>query len=417
MRKVLIVCDNVERAKFFVRFDEGLAALGYSIDFVCYRYSVQKFLRHNTNSRVIFVSLANEGSAIISDLSAYEGYVKKSLEYVRGSVSLNVALKFCARFHAAISRYIDEKPDFVWMWNGSRIFERTITCLTFDPSSVLYETPRRFFELSNIPETIFVDSQGVNAESKVYGDISRLSTYEINDCDFDSWATKYREQKKMQMVVPQTAASLSLPVEPVLDYAFSKIGRSFSDLSIRTASAGIVGRRFARRILRSHLPYTSLNDFASESYIFLPLQVSSDTQLLLNSEIDNEAALKTALNLARESDSKLVIKIHPAENNFSGLQRVATFIREHKDEVVLSNDNTTAIVNGANIVVTINSSVGLEAMLLGKRVVFLGRSIYEKLDSTLLKNYVMGFLLKVDYFSSGAVVPTGQLNRILGDEF
>lgn len=49
-------------------------------------------------------------------------------------------------------------------------------------------------------------------------------------------------------------------------------------------------------------------------------------------------------------------------------------------------------------VVTINSTVGLEALILDKEVEVLGRAVYSHFDHERLKAYVCRYLINIDYF-------------------
>jgi len=56
------------------------------------------------------------------------------------------------------------------------------------------------------------------------------------------------------------------------------------------------------------------------------------------------------------------------------------------------------------MVVTINSTVGLEALLYGKKVVSLGRCFYKEFDQARLLKYIHSFLIDgIDYFGSGEI--------------
>jgi capsular polysaccharide export protein len=65
---------------------------------------------------------------------------------------------------------------------------------------------------------------------------------------------------------------------------------------------------------------------------------------------------------------------------------------------------TTELIRHAQMVVTINSTVGLEALLYGKDVVSLGRCFYKEFDQTRLLKYIHSFLIDgIDYFGSGEI--------------
>jgi Capsule polysaccharide biosynthesis protein. len=51
------------------------------------------------------------------------------------------------------------------------------------------------------------------------------------------------------------------------------------------------------------------------------------------------------------------------------------------------------------LIYTINSTVGLESLILGKEVIVLGKAIYSAFDTEMLKKYIHSYLIDFDYFS------------------
>ncbi len=54
-------------------------------------------------------------------------------------------------------------------------------------------------------------------------------------------------------------------------------------------------------------------DILNNNYLFFPTQVSSDTQIQLNSKIDNFVAIRKAKEMAESDGIDLLVRIHPAE--------------------------------------------------------------------------------------------------------
>lgn len=111
-----------------------------------------------------------------------------------------------------------------------------------------------------------------------------------------------------------------------------------------------------------------------EAYIFVPLQLGSDTQTLLHSEFDSTQDFITFVEQSyytsafyRRYELPLLFKIHPMD--------VQSDYDFDKRSLVSSYD-TSKLVESAKHIVTINSTVGFEALSLGKSVVMLGRSFY-----------------------------------------
>ena len=119
------------------------------------------------------------------------------------------------------------------------------------------------------------------------------------------------------------------------------------------------------------------------------MQVSNDSQLLFNSKINNVQAIEYASGVAKNKGMDLLVKPHPAEVNPLEYEKVIAL--KMKLKFYLVNQPT---------VITINSTVGLEALLIGKPVEFLGKTFYESLDKERMQNYIMSYLINIDFFGT-----------------
>ena len=109
-------------------------------------------------------------------------------------------------------------------------------------------------------------------------------------------------------------------------------------------------------------------------YVFVPFQVPSDMQVTVHSPWvrDMEAFLDVVLAAAeRHPDDIFVIKEHPS------FKRSVKGLRPTHPRVIFANDNVTSdLIQNARAVVTLNSTVGIEALLFDKPVITLGRACY-----------------------------------------
>ena len=107
----------------------------------------------------------------------------------------------------------------------------------------------------------------------------------------------------------------------------------------------------------------------------MPFQVLFDSQVLLNSpNIANMHELYGWIEFtaSRCSDSTIqfVLKEHPSDpHRYKDLHF-------RNPRIIFSNKGTQELVEQSQAVITINSSVGLESLLLGKRVFVLGEACY-----------------------------------------
>lgn len=117
-----------------------------------------------------------------------------------------------------------------------------------------------------------------------------------------------------------------------------------------------------------------------DKYIFIPFQVPADSQVVIHSpwvhsmeqmfHLIRDAHLKLREN-KRTDIPHLVFKEHPSwPGNFEKLYDL--------DECCLfaNENNTQELIENAEAVITINSTVGLESLLLGKKVITLGNACY-----------------------------------------
>lgn len=111
-------------------------------------------------------------------------------------------------------------------------------------------------------------------------------------------------------------------------------------------------------------------------YIFLPFQVPNDTQIVVNSSWIKSiekllSEVVTAVNKLGDINLYIVVKEHPSwKFSYSALHN------RHQNVVFANSNNTEQLIKEAQAVVTINSTVGLEAVLLKKKVITLGSACY-----------------------------------------
>ncbi|SNY37263.1 capsular polysaccharide export protein [Pseudooceanicola antarcticus] len=111
----------------------------------------------------------------------------------------------------------------------------------------------------------------------------------------------------------------------------------------------------------------------SPGYVFVPFQVPSDMQVMAHSPWvrSMEQFLDVVCEAAeRNPDDTFVIKEHPS------FRHSVRDLRSHP-RVIFANGNVTSeLVRDARAVITLNSTVGIEALLMGKQVITLGEACY-----------------------------------------
>ncbi len=112
-----------------------------------------------------------------------------------------------------------------------------------------------------------------------------------------------------------------------------------------------------------------------EHYIFVPFQVYDDTQVLVHSPWvrsmeDFHQLLEDSVAALPEGWS-FVVKEHPTST------RSYRQLHDRHPRVIFANaNNTQQLIEGAELVVTINSTAGIEALMLGRPVLTVGKACY-----------------------------------------
>lgn len=111
-----------------------------------------------------------------------------------------------------------------------------------------------------------------------------------------------------------------------------------------------------------------------EAYVFVPFQVPSDMQILaLSPWIKSMVHLHGEIAALAEAfpGRHFVIKEHP-----SFPLSIQDVVPAHSRIHFANSGNTRALIEGADAVITVNSTVGLEALTLGRKVIALGDAHY-----------------------------------------
>jgi hypothetical protein len=116
------------------------------------------------------------------------------------------------------------------------------------------------------------------------------------------------------------------------------------------------------------------NIFEPNSYYFLPLQIIDDDVAELAS-INTLDLCSFLIKLANNNKIKLIIKRHPKCDS-PKIRRLLE-IASSEPNILVSNSSIHSLVKNCRAVITVNSGVGLEALLQLKPVILTGRADYQ----------------------------------------
>jgi len=115
-------------------------------------------------------------------------------------------------------------------------------------------------------------------------------------------------------------------------------------------------------------------------YIYFPLHVPADMALTVRApELLDQYTLIDYLARSIPITHKLVIKEHPAFVGGTEYNRIVSLLKTH-DNIILSRPiNNYEVVKKCDLLITINSKAGAEAIICGKPVIVLGDTFYKNI--------------------------------------
>ena len=174
-----------------------------------------------------------------------------------------------------------------------------------------------------------------------------------------------------------------LTIDPAGVNARASVPREPEFFRLWAAEHGTVDWRREGETLKARRPRKAGQPAASttipDNYIFLPLQVATDTQILLNGRwvpSIREMLLAAIRQIPRLPEGwALVVKEHPS----CRIKNADVLRARAQSRLVVSEaEDTFALVRGAGGVLTLNSSVGLQSFFFDKPVCVLGDAFYRQ---------------------------------------
>lgn len=384
--KIVTFVDSKEKYRFFNRLSLVLKLNGIDIIYITHRLSI-KIIGTLTRSKVYLLRKTNEEFSKL-----YDELIINSIELKAEHLTKQSACDLFNAVFETAKQIVSKEKDLIggFIFNGGAIPEKAVcSVLASHKMKMLY------FELSNIPGKIFCDAKGVNYFSSLVENIEKLNKYEVPEDEWNNWKS-YFIKTRINGKVPQANVIKKINLNYVIDYFGYKI------LKIPyQRKPDLVSKIHHKVLLWIYNAKLSYKFHSDKEFIFLPLQVSDDTQLLYHSKFNNEKAIRHTLEIAEKNGMNLLVKLHPAEANTSFIKRIM-FLRNIKG-FYISTDNTSKLLRDCKMLYTINSTIGLEAKILNKHVVFLGNSIYDLMNNEQIKAYVLRYLVPIDFYDESYI--------------
>lgn len=379
---IVIYVDTMERFRFFSRLSTAFGALGHTVSMVTPRLSV--YLRGKLAGQTMLLLKSGKPAEVLPD-----SVWKSSLSILNRYHSEAEARAIASAMVRLLELLHAQRPvELLCLWNGTTTLARAAAYFARRRGIAI-----RFFELSNLGKRIFVDTEGTSGASCVAAHPEMLDGHPAEEAAYRAW----RDARRRETALPKQAANRArVPWHAFVDFVGYGLGCVRED---RRPILRLLATRLLNRFRAHRFPEAPLG----RPFVFLPLQVSDDSQLKLFSRYSNRELLYEALRLAKTRGLRLIVKLHPAESDRGEIERMIDLAR--REGFVLAGNPTRELIEGAELVVVNNSTVGLEAMIEQKEVLVYGEALYGAFDQQRLKTYILHYLLPADYFGNDAVPP------------
>ncbi len=228
-----------------------------------------------------------------------------------------------------------------------------------------------FFENGPLSNTLMIDSQGVNFQSSLA--LRKKEFFENQKLPPKGWK-KYLQnypQKRTEAYKKNRGI-----MNPLLKFYYAllmrnkKYRRIFPELTDDNIRKSLWKKMFSRIIISKKIKLP-------KKFVFIPFQYSHDTQVLVNSPFvaNMEAFLDSCYSALKEVDSccRIVVKEHPDDFCRKSYKKLR---KKYPDVVWLAKYDIQELIRKSQAVITINSSVGIAALVEEKPVITLGKSFY-----------------------------------------
>ncbi|MCG6942428.1 MAG: capsular biosynthesis protein [Thiohalocapsa sp.] len=260
----------------------------------------------------------------------------------------------------SVRDFLDHRaPDGLFCWNGSGLAAGIAAQI-----AGYHGIPVAYGENGYLPGTMQLDPMGVNAAASfgpAHTRLEQILALQWTDSERDTLRQLLDGYRRGERVAPRVPRPRELSASPL-----AYLVQALIDLRDREP------RRRINRLVPHPPPALP------ERFVFFPLQVRQDSQLTVHSPVYgprlDEAIADLVAALAEVApDTGLVVKLHPADRHKTDYDPV---IRRFPQVLWLDGGDVRRILPAAAAVVTVNSTVGLEALVFDRPVIVLGNAAY-----------------------------------------
>lgn len=373
--RILVAAVYHSHLPYFWQVTRGLAQAGWPALFLAFTPREQDWLDRQQAPcwplRVHHLSAPSEAvfsDAQVRDILSFS--IAKAPQPVREADWVARLQAIGAQMEAAL---LAHQPEAVLIWNGSEFIGKALAVL-----ARRHGVRTVFLENGYFPATLQIDTEGVNSSSSLTrrpfealrAELARVSMAEGLPAGIGPAAALAEPQTLSPTEELGRAYDLRRFLSRHLDAGYF---RKFPELQGSTA---LSARRLRKR--RAAIPVDTAP--LPARFVFLPFQVHDDTQILENSPHfrSMEAFFEhchAAIRRCFGPDMGIVVKEHPEDLFRHGYEDLR---QRYPDVLWLTKFDVDRLIRECELVMVVNSSVGLQAIAAGKPVVTFGESFYAR---------------------------------------
>lgn len=282
-------------------------------------------------------------------------------------------VKIVKLFLEYLSFKLEEGVNKIVIWNNTFLFERIAYFFAKKNNIDLIVLEQGLFR----PFTLTMDKSGVNYENSIPRNREFYENIIYDKNLLDNYLNVPKEFS-LNDFSNKNDKEIYLKIKSFLiENIFAKTLNFYEDCSlINEGVLNKIKRKFNKKI--SYEENFSFSD--KDEYIFVPFQVHDDSQIILNSpNIHNMEQLVEILEntLGKiKSNIKFIIKEHPADKERVNYSRLYDKYRNNNRIIFINNISTEYLISKCSCIITVNSTVGIEALIQNKKVITLGNAFY-----------------------------------------
>ncbi len=281
-----------------------------------------------TSTKYIFDNFTEKQLRSFSELDRKIGKTKiKGIPNISNDYYTNLSAYYLSKFFDTIQLV---NPEIIFVWNGLNPAQKALSIL-----SEHFEIPCYYMERGLMPNTLCVDNSGVNFASHIAG---------------NGWNPE-------KIPIPSDS-DLKL-----LEQDFATLHKN-QDTVVKT------GKKLSTKQIKEQLSIPK-----TARIILFALQIERDSNIVFYSP--HYKSMKKIIKdilCAMENIEEVFLIIKPHPENFDDKKSIIGL--DTKNAILSEDISLHSLIDIANVVICVNSTVGLEALTQKKQVIVLGNAIY-----------------------------------------